>query len=118
MTDEAEIALQETRATTIGELMDMRAALDAAFAEKLGKEPASGFSIDISCNYPDRIRIYGGYVCFKDVSGAVVESTDWTGLTPKEVFDSCMKKIGDLHVETKEEKIQKLRNQISHLEND
>lgn len=111
-------ALAETRAVTVGELMDMRAALDAQFAAKLGKGPDSGFNVEISYNYPERVKIWGGYESFDSGFGACVSSADWSGSTPQESFEYAVSKIAAYEVQTKEDKIKKLREQIEALEND
>ena len=108
--------LEITRATTLGELMDMRAELNARFAEKLGREPAAGFNIEINNNYPDDVRIWGGYESFDAGYGAVVPSTDYMGDTPQEAFNLACEKIDAYHVTGNSEKIAALKAQIEELE--
>ena len=116
--DQELLDLEETRSVTIGQIMDMREALDVAFAEKIGAEPASGFNVEINSNCPERVRIWGGYESFGSGFGACVPSTEFSGSTPKEVFEYAMAKISAYEVPTKEDKIKLLREQIEALEND
>jgi len=111
-------ALETTRAMTVGELMDMRAELDARFAEKLGREPAAGFHIEISGHYPDRVKLWGGYESFGSGFSAVVPSTDYMGETPQEAFSLACEKIDAFKVPTKSDKIAALKEQIAELEKD
>lgn len=114
---QALLDLEETRMVTVGELMDMIDKLNAAFAEKLGKEPASGFNAEIKGISPDRVVIWGGYESFGVGSpGAVVSSPDCYGSTPNESFDYVMSAINNYHVPTKGDKIKALKAQIADLE--
>jgi hypothetical protein len=118
MEDQDAINIDETRATTVGELMHMIDALNAAFMEKLGKEPAGGFNVEIKTVWDNRVIICGGYESFSNGYGAVVNSTDYMGDTPKEAFEYAMNKIEEYYVPTKEERIKALQDELDELSND
>lgn len=109
-------ALKETRETTVGELMDMIAELNAAFAEKIGKEPEVGFEVEINSYHPEQLSIYGGYEKLDAGFGAVLHSYDGRHDTPKEAFHYVMQKINEYKLNTKADKIKALREQIAELE--
>lgn len=109
-------SLDATRATTVGELMDMAAELNVAFEAKLGKKPASGFNVEINNFSPQRVRIWGGYESFAPGSGGpVVSSTEYLGRTPQEVFECAMAKIHAYKVTSNEDKIATLEAEIAKL---
>lgn len=121
MTDMAEqekADLAQLRATTVGELMDMRDALNEAFEAKLGHEPAAGFNVELNNYCPRAIEIRGGYESFEVGSrGAAV----WPCVqfyTAQAAFDYAMQEIEALNIPTNAEKIAALRAQIEDLENE
>lgn len=118
MEDQDAIDIDETRATTVGELIDMIDTLNAAFTDKLGKEPAGGFNVEIKSVWGDRVIIWGGYESFSNGYAAVVNSTDCMVDTPKEAFEYAMNKIEEYYVPTKEERIKALQDELDELSND
>lgn len=109
------IDIKETRETTVGELMDMIDRLNAAFEDKLGKEPEGGFNAEIKSVWGNRVIISGGYESFSNGRGAVVNSTDYMGDTPKQAFEHAMNMIKAYHVPTKEERIKRLQEELDAL---
>jgi len=115
---QALLDLEETRMVTVGALMDMIEKLNAAFSERLGKEPASGFSVEIKSCSPDTVTIWGGYESFSSGFAAVVPSTDYMGSTPEEAFCRALSKINAYHVPTKQDRIKALQDELAELAND
>lgn len=115
---QALLDLEEVRMVTVGALIDMIEKLNAAFAEKLGKEPASGFNVEIKSVNGNSVSIWGGYESFDGGFKAVVPSTAYMGETPEEAFNLAMSKIASYYVPTKQERIKALQDELAELVDD
>lgn len=102
--------------TTMGELLEMRAALNAALKAKLGREADSYFNIEMGSCYDDRISFCLAYADLNG-GGAVVNSYEYKR-TPQAAFDFAMERIDALNVPSKQDKIDELKRQIEGLENE
>jgi hypothetical protein len=108
---------EEMRAVTIGDLLDMREALNAALDRKLGRKADSYFNIEMGSCYDDQISFCLAYSKLGAGCDAVVNSYE-TFATPQQAFDYAMEKIESLKEPTKQDQIDELKKQIEELENE
>lgn len=109
--------MEEARRVTFGELLDMRAELNARLEDQIGRPPESGFDIQLGSTYEDRISFCLAYVKIDGDHDAVVSSFE-TFKTPQAAFEFAAQRIEELKLPTKQDKIDRLKKQLEELENE